>query len=257
MLCADCDNATAARRAEQVRRRLGQMPQREAPGGTRSPPASASPRSSPATRPRPCSAAPTARCFMAKQKGRNTVVQLGERLGTREPDAARRAARRPRTTPGAGAESGDSRPDRRGRGEAPRVRRRPPGKIVKIDGSDVDLRVEERRKGSLRPFGERPIGFCIHLQFAEERLEKPGPSASDPGTSGTMVAATRTRIRVAVTPQRNRDRRRTDVQSRARDVLISLRSYLMAVEEETPAAEGVFWRAVRILTPWLLKGSRQ
>ena len=62
MLCADCDNAAAARRAEQIRKALSQIAAAEDGRPDASPSASASPKSSPATRPKPCSAAPTARC---------------------------------------------------------------------------------------------------------------------------------------------------------------------------------------------------
>ena len=62
MLCADCDNAAAARRAEQIRKASGADAAAARWAAAPSPSASASPRSSRATRRRRCSAAPTARC---------------------------------------------------------------------------------------------------------------------------------------------------------------------------------------------------
>ena len=62
VLLADCDNATACRRAEQIRKALSpDFPSRRWTA-RRSPSASASRRFSPATRPKRCSAAPTGPC---------------------------------------------------------------------------------------------------------------------------------------------------------------------------------------------------
>ncbi len=62
MLLADCDNTTASRRADQIRLALVAASAAEDERPVRRPSASASPRSSPAIRPRPCSAAPTGPC---------------------------------------------------------------------------------------------------------------------------------------------------------------------------------------------------
>ncbi|MGD0898140.1 MAG: hypothetical protein ABR915_09920, partial [Thermoguttaceae bacterium] len=54
---------------------------------------------------------------------------------------------------------------------------------------------------------------------------------SKEGASGTSAGsgAVRTKIHVGVGVRRSRDRRRNDVMGRAQQVLISFRSYLMAV----------------------------
>jgi hypothetical protein len=61
----------------------------------------------------------------------------------------------------------------------------------------------------------------------------------------------RTRIRVSISPRKNRDRRRPDVSGRAREVLVSFRSYLMATEDDPLPCQGVLRRAKRILVPWM------
>ena len=54
-------------------------------------------------------------------------------------------------------------------------------------------------------------------------------------------------------PMKDRDRRRRDVSERAREVLVSFRSYLMATEEEPVAPQGALRRAKRILAPWMTR----
>jgi hypothetical protein len=53
---------------------------------------------------------------------------------------------------------------------------------------------------------------------------------------GKPQAATRTLIHVAVRPRRNRDRRRRDASERARRLVSSVKSYLMAHDYLTGAA---------------------
>ena len=80
----------------------------------------------------------------------------------------------------------------------------------------------------------------------EERFQK---KADDSSSGGVL----RTRIRVSIGPKNDRDRRRRDVFDRAREVLVSFRSYLMAVEEEPLPAQGAIGRAKRIFAPWRSK----
>jgi len=55
---------------------------------------------------------------------------------------------------------------------------------------------------------------------------------------------------VAISPRRSRARRRADITHRARQVLVSLRSYLMATELQSEPAPGVLRRVGRMFTPW-------
>src|SRR5512140_1421002 len=84
MLCADCDNATAARRAEQVRKSLSQIRHARLEG--RAVTASfgvteVQPGDTPETMLRRADRA----LLMAKENGRNRVVQLG--VGAEQPEA--------------------------------------------------------------------------------------------------------------------------------------------------------------------------
>ena len=88
----------------------------------------------------------------------------------------------------------------------------------------------------------------MELSFAEEQVRGAHSSKNSAGT------VTRTRIHVVVRPKRNRDRRRAGAVDRARRVLNSLRSYLMATEDHGPVDdnENVLRRATHMLVPWLL-----
>ena len=122
-------------------------------------------------------------------------------------------------------------------------------KIVVIDGSQVRLEIEDKPAGRFRRLTDRPVAFWIDLSFEEERLQRDRVGSTRSLDGGT----TRTRIRVTVSPRKNRDRRRNDVLARAREVLMSFRSYLMASEDESAPPIGALTRAEQMLTPWLTK----
>jgi len=89
------------------------------------------------------------------------------------------------------------------------------------------------------------VTFCLEIRLQEELLHKSG---AEPGRE--QDAATWTRIHVAVSPLKTRDRRRSDVTDRAREVLVSFRSYLMASDANANAPVGMVERMKQILTPW-------
>jgi hypothetical protein len=119
-------------------------------------------------------------------------------------------------------------------------------KIVAIEGSHVQLEIDDRQTGLLRRLADRPVTFSVDLRFEEERFSRGE-------TAPTLNGVLRTRIHVTVSSRKDRDRRRDDVFARACDVLASFRSYLMAAEEECVPSEGALARAKRLLVPWLGK----
>jgi hypothetical protein len=119
-------------------------------------------------------------------------------------------------------------------------------KVLEIEGNKVRLEIDDRERGRLRRWTDRPVTFCLRLAFEEERLCAPNDRQSSGGTL-------RTRIQVSIGPTKDRDRRRNDVLERARDVLVSFRAYLMATEEELLPAVGTLTRVKQILTFWLAK----
>ncbi len=251
MLCADCDNATAARRAEHLRKALSQIPQPAMDG--RALTASfgvteVQPGDTPETMLRRADRA----LLTAKSQGRNQVVQLGSGA----------AAGQAPTREGAQSNAADacvlsktlvtSVPIRMAIEKLRGFVADHEARIVKTEADRVELEIADKHPSRLRRLTDRPVSFRLELHFSEQRSRRAGESG--PGDS-----VTRTRIRVRIAPSRTRDRRRQDVLGRARDVLASFRSYLMAteVEEDTPAADGALARARRLLAPWLLKRRKE
>jgi len=247
MLCADCDNATAARRAEQVRKTLSQTLQPKLDGR----PVTASfgvteiqPGDTPETMLRRADRA----LLMAKGKGRNRVVQLGVGSGMDQPEQKKGFFWRSPSRPALVLEQDLVTPVpiaiavEKLRGFVADHR----AKIIAVDGNKVRLQIDDRA-AQMRRHGDRSVTFSIDLRFEEEKSAPPEPESSVAG------AVSQTKIHVTVSPRKNRDRRRADVADRAREVLASLRSYLMATAENAPASGGVLRRASRILAPWLTK----
>ena len=247
MLCADCDNATAARRADQIRKGLSQISQPKLDG--RSITASFG-----VTEIQPGDNAETMlrradrALLMAKSEGRNRVVQLGVGAGGEEKKPKRGFWASKPSNPEILLEQ-----DLLTRVPIVIAIEKLRGfvadrcaKIVATDGSHVRLEIDDRSKRRRR--NDRPITFSVELTFSKE-LQAP---QSDDSASRQV---SRTRIQVTITPHKKRDRRRNDVEDRAREVLANLRSYLMASVDEAQESKGVLRRAKRILTPfWPAKG---
>jgi diguanylate cyclase (GGDEF)-like protein len=237
VLCADCDNATATRRADEIRVKIARIRQ---PGlGV----TEIQPGDTPETMLRRADRA----LLMAKARGRNTVIQLGtgspsEGKGTQKGFWSVKKGRPQQlfhqvlVTPV---------PIRIAAEKLRGFVADHQAKIVKIDGSRVTLEIHDQRPSRMRRLTDRPLTFTVELSFHEERF---GRNTKDSSPAGVL----RTKIRVSIGPTKDRDRRR-DVADRARDVMSSLRSYLMAADDEPPPQEGALQRAKRILTPWMGK----
>ncbi len=250
MLCADCDNASAVRRAEQIRKSLGQISQPKMDGRNVTVSFGVTeiqPGDTPETMLRRADRA----LLMAKANGRNCVVQLGtggagETVET-QPTSWFRGAVRPKAllrqelvTPVPVKIAVEKL-----RGFVADHR----AKIISVNGNRMRLEIEDKPVSRLRRLTDRTTVFWIDLSFEEERIQKQRESGSVSYNGGT----TRTRISITVTPRKNRDRRRDDIMAHARDVLVSFRSYLIASEEDNGPPSGALSRAKRMLAPWLRK----
>ena len=247
MLCADCDNTVATERAEQIRIKLSRIPQEKMAGR----PVTVSfgvteiqPGDTPETMLRRADRG----LLMAKAKGRNNVVQLGSGSVSDWTDVAADAPSAKKAKPRQILEQILVTPVpisiaiEKLRGFVADHQ----AKIVKIDGNRIRLEIDDKRPGRLRRLTDRPVTFDVELSFEEERLLKDADGRSCDGVL-------RTRIRVSIGPRRNRDRRRRNVLHRAREVLVSFRSYLIATEEDPVPLQGALRRAKQILTPWMAK----
>lgn len=251
VLCADCDNAAAARRADQIRRALSQVPQSDMDGRTATVSFGVTeiqPGDTPETMLRRADRA----LLMAKAQGRNRVVQLGSGAGTEDAEAQQGSAFCSRAGPNQLLQRTLVTPVpvemavEKLRGFVADHQ----AEIVSIDGNHVQLEMVAQSQSRLRRRDDRSVTFCLDLRFEEERLRKEGDQSQRAGT------VLRTKIQLGIGLRKDRDRRREDVLDRARELLASFRSYLMAAveeEEETHSKTETVSRAKRLLTPWLGK----
>jgi diguanylate cyclase (GGDEF)-like protein/PAS domain S-box-containing protein len=221
ILCANCDNATATHRAEDVRRQLMNMPQSSLGGRSITASFGVTEVQLGDTDETMLRRADRA-LLQAKESGRNCVIQIGAGLsGDEKPPESRGWFAWLRATP----------PDlllERNLITAvplPVVAEKLRGfvadhhaEIVAIDEDHVALHLEVQQDTKGRRSADRALPFQIELRFAELRL--PGEEKQPQWT--------RTLIRVSVRPRRNRDRRRRDAIDRARQLVSSVKSYLMA-----------------------------
>jgi diguanylate cyclase (GGDEF)-like protein/PAS domain S-box-containing protein len=249
ILCADCDNAAAARRAEQIRKALSQIAQPRMDGRAVTVSFGVTeiqPGDTPETMLRRADRA----LLMAKANGRNTVVQLGSGSEAEEGEVKSGgwffSSARPKdlltqdlVTPV---------PVKMAIEKLRGFVADHQAKIITIDANEMELEIDDKRLSPLRRLTDRAVAFCIRLRFEEERLPKNNGAIPQVG-SGVL----RTKIKITIAPRKNRDRRRSDVMDRAREVLVSFRSYLIASEEESVSSKGVLTRAKRMLALWLGK----
>jgi diguanylate cyclase (GGDEF)-like protein len=228
MLCADCNNATAAARAEQVRRSLADMPHAEM-GGRRITASFGVSENQPGDTPETMLRRADRALLQAKDTGRNRVVQLGSGGAVEKPP--------------------------QGRGWWP-FSKKAPDQLVECDlVTAVPLKVAvEKLRGFVadqravivdtgdeqivlhvdgvqsRRQNDRNMQFIVELKFSTGVVQH---TARGENTSELA----QTRVHVSVRPKRDRDRRVELATERARDIVSSLRSYLMAHEENVGADE--------------------
>lgn len=221
ILCADCDNATAANRAEAMRKKLTETSHKQLanhkvtasfgvtelqPGDT---PESMLRRSDRAL-------------LQAKDQGRNQVVQLGDGMLDEQPKTSWFSFK-----PWTGGALVNTRlvtnvpielaieklrgfiSDREAR-------------ILQVTEDQVSLEVEEpaMNKNGVK----KPVTYSIEITFGQDREQKTNAAGFASGEYVFTVAD------VKIRPKRERDRRRGQVAERARLLLGSLKSYMMAKE---------------------------
>jgi diguanylate cyclase (GGDEF)-like protein len=241
LLCADCDNASATARAEQIRQILQSTP--HAVLGNKCITSSfgvteIQSGDTPETMLRRADRA----LLMAKERGRNQVVQLGSGLSQDEmqqPALERRSFfSRFRAT------SGQKLTERtlvtfvpiemaveKLRGFVSDQY----AQIVSVENNVIQLRADGHNTKMLRRKSDRPVPFMISLNLTKIEPSSQG-DAERRGTS-------KTKVEIVIHPIRSRDRRRSDLPERAQQLISSLKSYLMATDESahelpmlTPAA---------------------
>jgi diguanylate cyclase (GGDEF)-like protein len=229
MLCADCDNSTATRRAEELRAEVAEFPMTALEGKSISASFGVTEVQSGDT-PETMLRRSDRALYQAKSNGRNTVVQLGSGIAGGEVTAKRGGwlSWLLPTTPELVLE----------RTLATSV----PFNVVveKMRGFVADhhahidaitenylvLRIDGDQAPGARRVSDRPVPFILEMRFEESN------AASQRSAPGKLI---RTVMHVSIRPQRSRDRRRRDVLERAQKLAASLKSYLIAQDHDPQA----------------------
>lgn len=225
ILCADCTNASAARKAESIRQALAAI-KHESLGNASFTASFGVTELQPGDTPETMLRRADRALLQAKDQGRNQVVQLGD--GMMEEKVKRSWW-----------------PFHSFRGgallEATLVSAVPievavqklrgfiadqDAKIVSTNENELQLSVVDSQNGLNRRTGDRPITFVIQLKLSQQHTER---SNTQGFATGAYVE---TRMDVTIHPRRDRDRRREATMEKARRLLGSLKSYLMAREDD-------------------------
>ncbi len=229
VLCADCTNADGARRAEQLRRKLAEV--QHAYLGNKRITASfgvteLQAGDSPETMLRRSDRA----LLMAKEQGRNQVVQLGNgmEIETKKNPwwkfASLRAQPVVDTTLTSAVPIDIAIEKLRGFVSDHQA------KILSTKENSVELEVSSEKVSYDRRKGDSHVTFRVEMQFSEERIER----SNNLGFAAGEYA--QTKVHLKIRPKRTKKRRKADMAERARLIQQSIKAYLMAKEgEETTA----------------------
>jgi len=246
LLCANCNNAEAAGRAEKLRQLFSELPQRDmastcitASFGV----TEIQQGDSPETMLRRADRA----LLLAKDTGRNKVVQLGDGLGDPQPE--RRKTRwwpwhSAATAPELKSTWLTTVPLRVAIEKLRGFIADNHAQIVSIVGNDLVLEVNESDEDRRRRTTDRAVPMLVELSLVEEALSVSRPGGDD--------SAQRTRIEVTIRSKRVRDRRRDSTLVPARRLSMSLRAYLMAFDyNRGPLESENVTKTTQPLLPWL------
>jgi hypothetical protein len=104
-------------------------------------------------------------------------------------------------------------------------------KIVKTNDTELQLLVNDSGPKGSRRADDRPCSFVIHLRLSQRHSQRSNTAGLAVGNYVETVAE------VEIRPRRDRDRRRDATVEKARRLLGSLKSYLMAREDGGISAE--------------------
>ena len=232
VLCADCGNATAAARAEQIRRKLSEMPQSSL-GNKRITASFGVTELQAGDNPESMLRRSDRALLMAKEQGRNQVVQLGNGM-EEKPEKKKKWW-------SFSSKRGKSVIDTKLTSMVPidiaieKLRgfvSDHKAKVLKTKENRVEMEITSESVSHHRRSDDREIRFVVEIEFSEEHFEKANGAGFGKGKQ------VRTRAEVKVSPKRGRNRRNAETAERARLLVQSLKAYLMAREDDgTPEDE--------------------
>jgi diguanylate cyclase (GGDEF)-like protein len=232
VLCADCNNADAARRAEEIRRKISETPHSclsnrritasfgvtELQAGDNS-----------ETMLRRADRA----LLMAKEQGRNQVVQLGNGMEKQQPTRRWWWFGGLTAQPVIEAELTTAVPIDIAIAKLRGFVSDHQAKVIKTHENSVELEISSEKVSYDRRKGDRNVDFRVELEFTERREER----RNNTGLAAGEYASTH--IDVKIRPRRSAKRRRGDIADRARLILQSVKAYLMAKDIAERDAEAM------------------
>ncbi len=230
VLCADCNNASAARKAELIRHRLAEI--KHACLGQKSITASfgvteLQTGDTPVTMLRRADRA----LLQAKDQGRNQVVQLGGGMT----DVSEKKSWWPfRVWTGRALVEATLKTAVPLEVAVQKLRgfvSDQNAKILSTSRNEMSMELTDRLSSAHRRNTDREVGFTITLRFSEHHV----PRTNSQGFAAGEYAETH--VEVTIRPRRDRDRRHDSTVAKARGLLGSLKSYLIAIEHAGRAAE--------------------
>ncbi len=245
ILCANCNNASAARRAEDLRRLISERAHPSLNGNVITVSFGVT-EIQPGDTPESMLRRADRALLEAKRVGRNTVVQLGDGL-YKVPVGG------PSTTL-EGKPSGELMIDTVLSTSVPlniaveKLRGfvlDHHAEILGIKNDRIDLQIDAQQGQSNRRRSDRPMPFLVELVFSEQRIMLRNPEGQSTGH------VLKTRVRVSIRLLRARDRRNAEITMQASAILAAIQAYLMAHQDATNPEPGTSRRAVNMLAPWL------
>jgi diguanylate cyclase (GGDEF)-like protein/PAS domain S-box-containing protein len=224
VLCADCNNAAAAARAEQIRRKLTEL-QQPALGNRAITASFGVTELQPGDTPEIMLRRADRALLLAKDQGRNQVVQLGDGMSETKTKKRWWSFKPSHNRSLIDCDLVTIVPMEVAVQKLGGFIADQSAKITSTADDHLHLEVSGEKAGKLRREEDRAVPFLIELHFQEERVEKVNAQGL---AAGSYL---HTRVHVVIRPKKERDRRRDQAAERARHLLLSMKSYLMAQEE--------------------------
>lgn len=229
VLCADCTNADGARRSEQIRRKLADM-QHACIGNKRITASFGVTELQAGDTPETMLRRSDRALLMAKEQGRNQVVQLGngmEKETKKNPwwkFASLRAQTVVDNTLVSAVPIDIAIEKLRGFVSDHQA------KIISTRENSVELEVSSEKVSYDRRKADHHVTFRVELQFSEIRVER----SNSLGFAAGEYA--HTKVDLKIRPKRTKRRRKADMAERARLIQQSIKAYLMAKEADEAKA---------------------
>lgn len=232
VLCADCNNADAAQRAEQYRKKLADTPL--ACLGNKRLTASFGVTELQAGDTCETMLRRSDRALlMAKEQGRNQVVQLGNGMEKAKPAKKWWNFGRLRAKPVVQTSLTTAVPIDVAIEKLKGFVSDHQAKVISTREESVELEVSSETIAHNRRKGDRHVTYRVALQFGEEHVERSN------GLGFATGQYAQTKIEVEIRPKSGRSRRRFEAAERARLILQSIKAYLMAKEQGEENSENV------------------